>query len=206
MDTAKKGFRQAPQPTKAQQQTRSALQRIDMLEEAHQQIIEGVNQVFSNSTKRLVMLEKAMGAVIEAIGIEQVQNILNIKAKQEQDNRDASLKALITKSLEDKLIEPAEVIAEDSLIVGAEFDSKGEQIGGRAQLSYSEVAPEFQTELLGKGVGTDIVTKPKNEDGTVLPEGRFNVLEIYKVLPKKEEPPVAEVPNETPAAEPPVVQ
>lgn len=191
MSDPKKGFRQKPAPTKAQQNKKSALERIDGLEQAYQGLVDGINAVLQSNGKRVAMLERAMGAVIEAVGIEQVQAILEEKNRREQAERDASLKALVDQSLETGEIVVTDTIAEDSLIVGVEKNADGDPISGRAQLSFSEVGPDFKAELLGKGVGTVIATKPRDEQGNELPPGTFEVQEIYKVLGPKQEPEAA---------------
>lgn len=195
--TKKPGFRQQPKPTKAQAQRQaSALERIAMLEGAYSSLIQGVNANMESLSKRVGMLETAMGAVIEAVGVEEVQRIVEARNKRALEERDSALKALVEKALELGQIELTDTIAEDSLIVGVEKNAEGEAVGGRAQVSFGEIAPEFQAELLGKGVGAVIATKPKSETGEELAQGTFEVLEVYKVLPQKEEAP--EAPAEDP--------
>ena len=119
-NAVKPGFRQPPAATKAQEQRKSILERTDALENAYKSMVEGINNVFARQTNRLQLLEEAMGAVIEAVGIEQVQAIIVSKKQRERDERDAALQTLLEKALAEGQVEVAETIAEDSLIVGVE--------------------------------------------------------------------------------------
>ena len=199
---AKPGFRQQPKSEEQKQlEKRSIIERVGGLENAYQGMVESINKIFSGNAKRLGLIEKAMGAVIETVGVERVTEILATKAKREQDQRDAALKAMVDESLQKGEIELTDKIAEDSLIVGVDKNAAGEATSGRAQLTFGELAEAYKEMFLGKGVGAIIPTKPHDEDGTELPAGTFEILEIYKVLPKKEEPATApvEAPVEPPA-------
>lgn len=188
---ARPGFRQAPKPTKAQEQRASILERVDSLEGAYRDLVDGSNSLFRKHAERLGMLEEAMSAVIEAVGIEHVQNILIAKKKRMQDERNEALRLLVQKAVEDGQAEVTDTIAEDSLIIGLEKNANGEVVNERAQVPFSQLLPQFKESLLGKQVGASVATTPVDDAGNEQAPGTFEVLEIYRILPPKEE---AEIP------------
>lgn len=169
-----------PNPKRLSQgnQVKSALERIDTLEQELPRIVMAVNEALVGQNEKTGQLANIVEAVVELFGAETV----DAKIKEISDRKtmakleDAKVK--LTEAIQKGEVVKADVITDKSLVVGREFDGEGNVVfPGRAQLQFAGIKPEFQEKLLGAGVGTTLETG----------EGRkFEVTEVYDVIVKAE--------------------
>ena len=173
-------------------QVKSALERIDQIEEDIPQIVLGVNDALlelrGELRNRISPLAQITEALTEILG----SDIVDAKIKEIDQRKTMARVETAKKNLEDGLakgtVVKADAISDKSLIVGRETDKDGQVIfPGRAQLTFDKVAPEFQDKLLGQGVGFQVDTQTG---------GKFEVVEVYDVVT----PPPAQ-PSSAPATE-----
>lgn len=155
------------------QQARSASKRLDMLENALARSLVGVERRFGQQNNLLTQLQKILQAVVELVGADEVQAVVDRLAQEEAEAITQQGIKLLEKGLEGGYVTPAEVIDETSLLVGYEVDAAGEPVGtGRQQIPFTDISPDIQAELKGKGVGA-VVKTPTG--------GTFEVKEVYSV-------------------------
>lgn len=170
------------------QRVKTALERIESLEINMGSIIQATNQVLNQVNARLSTIEETLAALVIEIGPDQVQARVDALRTEAAEARMKAAKDALDKATAAGDVVKSEAITEKSLIVGVEKDKDGKVIvPGRVQLTYTGVKPEFQTQLLGKGIGTIVKTTPG---------GTFEVTEVYDIVEKA---PEAEA---TPASEP----
>lgn len=171
-------------------QVRSALERIDTLEQDVPRIFQAVNEALTQSNQRMSQLGKVLEAVVELFGSETVDaKIKEIDTRNVQAQADGA-RAALEAGVADGTLVSALDINDKSLIVGREIDADGNVVfPGRVQLMFSGIRPEFQEKLLLQGPGFVVET----QNG-----GKFEVLEVYNVVEKA---PVVEEPAATAAVE-----
>lgn len=157
-------------------QIKSALERIDDVEQELPRIVAAVNEVLAGQNQRTAELAAILEAAVELLGAEtvdaKVKEISERKVTQDLEKAQAALVA----GLADGQLVKAEVIGEQTLVVGREFKEDGELVfPGRIQLTFAGIRAEFQAKLKGQGVGFTVETV----DG-----GWFEVLEVYDVVEK----------------------
>jgi hypothetical protein len=157
-------------------QVKSALERIDQLEQDIPQIVMGVNQAIVSQRTGLGELAAVVEAVTEILGASTVDaKIKEINERKVNAKLDAAKKAL-EEGLANGEIVKADAVSDKSLIVGKEYDKDGNVLApGRAQITFDGIMPEFQDKLLGQGAGFQVETK----NG-----GKFEVVEVYDVVAK----------------------
>lgn len=160
------------------QQVRNITERVSDLEAFLQgdlaKVVQAIDDSLSAQRKAGNDLATVVAAVVEILGMDQV----DAKIREISDRRAAEAAETAQKALYDALangtVENEDVVSETSLIVGTEKDASGAPVGqGRVQLTYERIAPEYQRELLGKGVGTTFATS----NG-----GTFEVTGVYRIL------------------------
>ncbi len=172
-------------------QVRSALERIDGLEQELPRIVLAINEALEGAGQRVGQLANIVEAVVELFGADTVDaKIKEIADRKITANLERAKQALAD-GLEKGDLLKADAIGEKALVVGRELDKDGNVVfPGRVQLTFAGIKPEFQEKLKGQGVGT-IIETPAG--------GKFEVLEVYDVVEKA--PPAAEAaPTEAPAA------
>ena len=160
--------------------TSNALDRLDQVEKTIPNLISAINNSLGGLNNQLNSQGEVLEAVVELLGVETVQS--TIKASRERkatEAMEAEKKALEElKSRGD--VAPAEKISEKALIVGREYNKDGTvRHPGRAQVAFQRVDDQFRQGLLGQAAGF-VLELPNG--------GKFEVLEIYEVVEKKEEP------------------
>lgn len=179
------------------QQVRTALERISDLEQQMPQIIVGINQALNAASTRASELASVIEAISEILGTEVVDaKIKEISERKALQNL-ASAQDALQKGLEDGSVVKTDSITANSLVVGRELDKDGNPVfPGRVQLTYAAIRPDFQKKLLGQSAGfvfsTSESESPNPEDG------KFEVLEVYNIVPKPEVSEQSKV--ETPAS------
>lgn len=139
--------------------------RVKDIESSLPELIKIVNQQFSRALEPLVQKLEAME---ELLGKDLVKN----KALElDMTQKKAALEMLVAEGR----LEKTDVITDKSLVVGKEIVGGTPVHPGRFQLSFSEIQPKFQEQLLGKGPGTTLE----------IPEyGLFQVDEVYREVKK----------------------
>jgi hypothetical protein len=159
---------------------KSALERIDSLEQDMMNLAGGINEAMIQANNRMTGLAKIIEAVVELFGAETV----DAKIKEvEKRNQDAALDAA-KKALEDGVskgdLQKTDVVGDRTLIVGREFDKEGNLIPpGRVQLMFAGVRPEFQEKIKGQSAGFSVET-PSG--------GKFEIMDLYTVIERAPEP------------------
>lgn len=156
---------------------KGALQRVGAVEQALARSLVSIERRFGENNNRANHLGKVIEAIVEAIGPEQIQEIVTRRSEEEAKAMEARDLAALQSGIENGFVTPTDIVTEMSLIVGNESDGSGVPVGtGRQQIAFRGVDPQFQAQLLGKGVGTKLET-PSN--------GLFEVVEIYHVDEEK---------------------
>jgi hypothetical protein len=165
-------------------QVRSALERIDALEQELPRLGMAVDQALQVNGRRLGELASVLEAVVELLGASTV----DAKIKEVADSKTMANMERAKQALEDALAKgelvKSETVTEKSLVVGREIDKNGSPIfPGRVQLTYGGIRPEFQEKLKGQAAGFSVETPRGN---------KFEVLEVYEVVEKQPEQPASE--------------
>lgn len=163
------------QKTSQRKQVRSVIEKVDGFEVDLQRLFEAVNQSSMTTNRRINELALIEEAVVELLGPENVDSKMKeISERKMLQSLESAKEALAVGLAKGDLIQVA-AITGASLVVGREFDDKGEAVfPGRVQLQMSGIKPEFQEKLLGQAPGTMIDTNG----------GKFEVLEVYDVVQK----------------------
>jgi hypothetical protein len=153
---------------------KSALERIDQLEQDLPKIVMGVNEAVMGQRRGLGELASVVEALTEILGAGTVDaKIKEINERKVQAQLDKA-KAALDEGLAKGDLVKADAVSDKSLIVGREYDKDGNVLPpGRAQITFDGIMPEFQDKLLGQGPGFTVETK----NG-----GKFEVVEVYDVL------------------------
>lgn len=174
--------KKAPEP-------KSALQRIEGLEMMVRAISAELDSINSNlqkaenvSTKCLNFMA-SLGRVIKS-GEPLTESAINQAAI---DNKCEALKGVIDKLLEQNLVEAAETVCDESIVVVREYDADGNITSHRSQFPLRDFVKEVGKKFLGKKVGD----KVQVVDNPVV---NFEITEIFDFVkpPQKEELPKAE--------------
>lgn len=184
------------------------LERLSANEQTVQGIANYTQQELASFKQALQNVVEVINGVIKASGPE-FEAKVQAAITEDQNKRALEAvereKAVLAQLIESGTHRVAEVVTEDSIVVGREFNKEGALLGvGRVQVRASQFTPEAKEQVLGKGVGFMIEVASTG--------GRFEVAEIYEEVPASEQKPkvseevvdavVAETPSEvTPAAE-----
>jgi hypothetical protein len=124
--------------------------------------------------QRISAMEEIMSATTLVVGQEQVSDMVKSRRVEKADARSAAEKAALDVALGEGKVVKTETIGEKSIVVGREKDKDGNDLPpGRVQLLFGQFLPEFQPQLLGKGVGTTVDTPIG---------GKFEVTEVYDIV------------------------
>jgi hypothetical protein len=173
------------QKVSQRKQVRSALERIEGLEQEMPRIVMAVNEALTGQGQQVQQLASIVEAVVELFGSDTVDAKIKELADAKVTKNLANAKAALEKGLASGEVVLADAINDNSLVVGREFKADGEVVfPGRVQLQFRAIKPEFQEKLRGQGVGFTVETAGG---------GKFEVLEVYTVVE------AAPAPTETPA-------
>lgn len=168
--------------------TVNALERLDQVEKT----IANLTSAINNSLMTLNNQTNAQGEVLEAVvavlGNESIdEKIKELRVQKATEAMEAEKSALEALKASGEIV-ATQKVTDKSVIVGKEFNQDGSvRVPGRVQVAFQRIDAKFQPDLLGKEVGNTID----------LPEGRkFEIVEIYEVAPKKEEPVAEAAPAE----------
>lgn len=161
------------------------LDRVRALEELTNGLAGFVEHEIMPLKNALANMVKIVNGIIAASGEGFEKKVQDAISQAEKDRADRQIerdKALIAELVKQGVLEAAETVGELSIIVGREFDAKGNLLGiGRAQVRFDQFAESVREKVLGQGVGFVIEVET----------GKFEVLEIYNQVPPKP-PEVAE--------------
>lgn len=164
------------QKVSQRKQVRSALERIDLLEVEQARVINDVNQAFNNQSQQFGRLANIVQAMVEILGGDVVDSKIKEMADAKALANLNAAQAALEHGLKTGEVVKADTIGEKTLVVGREFDNKGEVVfPGRAQLRFGGIRPDFQEKLKGQAAGF----KMETDNG-----GSFEVLEIYDIVEK----------------------
>lgn len=156
------------------QKTRSALDRIDAVESTINELVSSLNNVIQQLNARLADTTEKLEALTEVAGPDKVKEALRSIAVAKAEKQAASAKQALEEALMNGQLVAAQVIGENSLVVGREFDKDGNVIPpGRIQLTFGGIKSEFQDKLRGQGFGFTVETPIG---------GKFEVLEVYDLV------------------------
>lgn len=180
---------QTQDPRVLAKRTSNALDRLDAVEKTIPDLISAINNSLGGLNQQLNAQGEVLEAVVSLLGQETVQNTI----KETRERKATELMEQEKKAMEELkasgAIAASETVTEKSIIVGREFNPDGSvRHPGRAQVPFARVDQNFKEALLGKSVGF-VMDLPTG--------GKFEVVELYEVVPK----PAPEAPA-TPAAEP----
>lgn len=151
--------------------------RCAALEEALARSLVSIERRFAETNRRDGQVARIMEAIVEAVGPEQVQEIVTRRGEETAQKIQENDLAMLKAGLDDGYLSVVSVIGDMSLIVGNEVDGDGKPVGtGRQQVAFRGVDPQFQEQMIGKGVGTKLETPSK---------GTFEVVEIYDIDEEK---------------------
>jgi hypothetical protein len=175
------------------------LDRVKALEELTEGLAGFVQQEVGQVKQALTNLVEVLNGVIAAggEGFElKVQEAVNAAQAQRAAEKIEREKAMIAQLVATGVLVPADVVGEESIVVGREFSLEGQLLGsGRSQVRFSQFTEEAKEKVLGQAVGFVIE----------VPTGKFEVLEVYNQAPQKApevaEPVQIELPSSQPVAE-----
>lgn len=181
--------------------TLTILERVSLLERFADTSSTVLDQDFPQMKSALRNIIEVMNAVIE-LGGEGFDAKVQAKVMETRqarlDEQIAREKMMLDQLVQAGILDVADSIGEQSVVVGREFSPDGQPVGtGRAQARFDQFTPEAREKLLGQQVGfmLEVAT------------GKFEVLEVYNpgtpktpdTLPQESDP--ATAPVAAPASE-----
>lgn len=162
-----------------EQKQRTASERIEDLEKA---VMSGF-QVTNNMARDLMVIKdalKLMGNKVSSMMQASVagEPLTNeVVSKYMIANNITELKGKVDTLINQGILVPADVVGDNTFLVGSENEKEGKVIHPRIQFTYGSIEKELQDKLKGSKVG-DIVTFKEDKL-------RFVVNEIYNIVPPK---------------------
>jgi len=173
---------------------RNALERIELLEQNINGLVQAVQAAFNENEQKLRDISEVLDVFVAEKGRDVVQKAMADarlaraadEAKKAKDGLDLAL-------IEGKVVQ-LDKVEEGAIITGVEKNKAGEVIQpGYVQLALSTVKPEFVEKMMGQAVGFTFET-----DGS----GSFEVTGIYKAVPQSEPTAQETAPQAAPEAAP----
>lgn len=147
--------------------------RMKDIETGFSRLVVGIDQRMNNIGQALAQNSEVIEAIIEHVGADAINDIVESKRLERAEKAALAEQEALTQAIADGYVTPVDVIAEDSFIVGLEFQANDKPLGtGRQQVAFESLSATAKTELLGKPLGT-VVKTPVG--------GTFQVKEIYKL-------------------------
>lgn len=152
-------------------QVKSALERIDALEQELPRLAMAVNEVLTKNAQRLGNLAAVLEAAVHILGQDVVDAKMAELEKERKAQRLAEARVKLDEAVAAGQLVPADSVDTDSFLVGTV--SKAEGDSEQVQVSYDQLSNTIKDSLLGSPVGT----VAQADDGS-----KFEVTEIYKVI------------------------
>jgi hypothetical protein len=155
---------------------KSAVERIGDIESVVVDIVQSSNKAFNDLNGAVNGFRSLLEALVEAAGADNIQTILDRRHLEQETARVEQAKAWVQSQLEAGTFAKAEVIGDQSLVIGKEFDAEEKPIGpGYLQVHVPTLSDDLKTQLVGKAIGTRAATST----GTFL-----EVTDIYNEVAK----------------------
>lgn len=155
-------------------QVKSALERIDSLEQELPRLALAVNEVLTKNAQRLGNFAAVLEAVVHVLGQSTIDEKMAELAEEKTSKRLAEARAKLTEAVEAGQLVAADAVDTDSFLVGT--ISKGddaEKTEEQVMVSYDQLADSIKEKLLGVGAGAVV----NADDGS-----QFAVSEIYRII------------------------
>lgn len=177
---------QTQDPRVLSKRTSNALDRLDQVEKTLPSLISAINNSLGQMNGQLNSQGEVLEAVVELLG----QDTVSGKIKENRERRATETMEAEKKALEELKsrgdLVAVEKVTEKGLIVGREYNPDGTvRHPGRAQVAFQRVDDQFKAGLKDQAVGF-VLSLPNG--------GKFEIVEIYEVVEKKEEAPPAPAP------------
>jgi prefoldin subunit 5 len=168
------------------EKTKSALERIGSIEDNFDNLTQSLERELGKMQRQLANLEESLTAVIQSIGKDVVDALIEDSRKARKEAETVKAKEEITNLVSQKILVPTDVVGEDSFIVGHDVDAEGAVVHpGFGHVHFKQVDPKFQEKVKGLKVGDAI---PTGAEGT---KQAFVIDTIYTFVPPQPEPEVA---------------
>lgn len=182
-----KGPTQTAAKLSASKAAKSALERIGELEGQFYNLSFGTAQGFEGVQQDMSAHSEFIEAVVDLVGKEKVEERMKSNRVKRATEKMEQMRSKLDQAVADEIMLPIVAVTPTCLVVGTQKDGKGEVIPpGRAQVAFSEFAPDVAKLFEGKEVGTVVE----------LPNGTsFKITALYDPNPnppKKEEAPSTE--------------
>jgi hypothetical protein len=173
-----------------------AVERIEMLEKELPRIAQGFKfvshelEMFKESLRNITEVLQAMVKIGGEDFSKKIQETIFTGREEVRLAKVNEEKSRIANLVTEGNIEVTDLATEGTLVVGAEFNKDDQPVGlGYISVSFDSFVEEVRNKLRGQGIGYKLE----------LPDGKFQLLEVYKIL-KVPETPV----NESTSVETPV--
>jgi hypothetical protein len=155
----------------------NSLERIETLEAGYKSLVEALQGTLTQQAHEISTLKETIAAIKVVVGEKGIDDAIKAARIERAEARSAAEKAALETQLSSGALVKADVISEQSVVVGKEVTADGEVIPpGRVQLIFGQFLPEFQEKLKGQSVGTTVDTPVG---------GKFEVTEIYDFVAAK---------------------
>jgi hypothetical protein len=152
-----------------------ALQRLDAVEKAQQQILLAVRQTFGLIDARLGGQQSSLNALITLFGRDTVEQEIVRQKVEELEGTAVKEKAGFDQAVEEGKLVKADIVGPRTVIVGHEVDGDGRDLHPlRVQMLFGMLKPEFQPAYKDHRVG-DVIETPINT--------KFTINELWDVVP-----------------------
>lgn len=155
-------------------QVKSAIERIDALEQELPRLALAINEVLTKNAQRLSDVASVLEAVAHMLGQDEVDAKIAELAKERASKRLAEAQEKLNEAVEAGQLVPVDMVDSDSFLVGtvskgADANATSEQV----QVTYDQLSSTIKDQLLGAAVGSTA----QADDGSL-----FQVTEIYRVI------------------------
>ena len=160
-------------------QQRTSLDRLVEMEKYLGKLTGAVNQ----QGQQLNVTNEVLNAIVELFGAKEVQDRVEENRRKAAEAQAESERANVATLVTEGRLVVTETVEADAFLVGREFEKDVLVHPGRVQFAVAQIKPEHQEALKGKSVGYSFEVTPGGR--------RFEVVEIYRVVPAAEVKPVA---------------
>lgn len=162
----------------------TVLERVQKLEQEMREA-ERLGSLVGNLRQTIGEVIEVVQAILAEQGEDfekKIEGRMQAKRDAVRRERDKRAADAVNQMVETGVLTATDVVEDDTLVVGREFDANGELTSDRVQAVFSMFAESVRNGIKGQGVGAVYET----------PQGKFEVLEIYKfvkpTLPTEEAP------------------
>lgn len=162
----------------ARKQAGDALARLDEIEKVLTQLPLAMNQALNRISQQVSQIAEQLNAVVGILGVDAVAKAIQ-EERNAKDIADAErTKAEIEKGLAEGKLLLQDVVTEESIVTGVEYDKDGGVIvPGFIAAKFTDIEEEYKANLLGKGAGFEFATKTG---------GKFIVERAFVIAPPPE--------------------